>query len=128
MSELEARNLSKDDVVILAVGGNGADFFKKRGFNVAYEYRGVSDVPDFMEVRDIVRMVTSMYDNEVYDELVIAYQHFASRISNEIEMEQILPVDTTKLNADSNEMSAEYDMNPSPEKIWKRSCLNMPKA
>ncbi|GEA94775.1 ATP synthase (subunit gamma, component F1) [Weissella viridescens] len=117
MSELEARNLSKDDVVILAVGGNGADFFKKRGFNVAYEYRGVSDVPDFMEVRDIVRMVTSMYDNEVYDELVIAYQHFASRISNEIEMEQILPVDTTKLNADSNEMSAEYDMNPSPEKI-----------
>lgn len=117
MSELEARNLSKDDVVILAVGGNGADFFKKRGFNVAYEYRGVSDVPDLMEVRDIVRMVTSMYDNEVYDELVIAYQHFASRISNEIEMEQILPVDTTKLNADSNEMSAEYDMNPSPEKI-----------
>ena len=117
MSELEARNLSKDDVVILAVGGNGADFFKKRGFNVAYEYRGVSDVPDFMEVRDIVRMVTSMYDNEAYDELVIAYQHFASRISNEIEMEQILPVDTTKLNADSNEMSAEYDMNPSPEKI-----------
>lgn len=117
MSAFEERQLTKDDVVILAIGGNGADFFKKRGFNVAYEYRGVSDVPDFMEVRDIVKTVTAMYDNEVYDELELAYQHFASRISNEVQLEQILPIDTTNMATESGSLSAEYDMNPSADKV-----------
>ena len=51
----------KDDVVIIAVGGTGAEFFSKRGYNVAYEFRGVKDVPTFREVRPIVEAVVTMY-------------------------------------------------------------------
>lgn len=120
MADIQQRQLSKDQLVILAVGGNGADFFKKRGFNVAYEYRGVSDVPDFNEVREIVKMVTTMYDNEVFDELQVAYQHFVSRISNEVRVVKMLPVTTDKLmeeEAAGDKVLPEYDFEPSPEQV-----------
>ena len=119
MAEITRRQLTTDQVVILAVGGNGADFFKKRGFDVAYEYRGVSDVPTFDEVREIVQMATTMYDNEVFDELNVAYQHYVSRISNEVHLEKMLPVSTDDLveSKDETKFTADYEMEPSAEQI-----------
>ncbi len=79
-NEFIEANSGDDDYLILAVGGTGADFYKKRGANVAYEYRGVSDVPTFNEVREIVKTVTSMYDTGVFSELYVCYNHFVNRI------------------------------------------------
>jgi F-type H+-transporting ATPase subunit gamma len=118
MEIIAERGLTTDNVMILAVGGNGADFFKKRGYNVAYEYRGVSDVPTFDEVREIVKMVTSMYDNEVFDELTVTYNHYVSRISNEFRAEKMLPVQTEGLEeSDDSPYHAEYEMVPEPKEI-----------
>lgn len=119
MTQITKRQLTTDQVVILAVGGNGADFFKKRGFDVSYEYRGVSDVPTFNEVREIVTTVTTMYDNEVFDELMVGYQHYVSRISNEVHLEKMLPVSTDDLaeSRDDTKLTADYEMEPSSEQI-----------
>lgn len=118
MAVIEERHLTPDQVVILAVGGNASDFFKKRGFNVAYEYRGVSDVPTFNEVREIVKTVTTMYDNEVFDELTVAYQHFVSRIQNDLRLEKMLPVTTDDMEStEEGGLKADYEMDPSPEQI-----------
>ena len=118
MAIIEERQLTPDQVVILAVGGNAADFFKKRGYNVAYEYRGVSDVPTFNEVREIVKTVTTMYDNEVFDELTVAYQHFVSRIQNDLRLEKMLPVTTDDMEpTEEGGLKADYEMDPSPEQI-----------
>jgi F-type H+-transporting ATPase subunit gamma len=86
---------------------------------VAYEYREVPDVPVFNEVRDIVKMVTAMYNNEVFDELQVAYQHFVSRVSNEVTIEQFLPVNTEGMEATDPEsgIQPEYEFEPSPEQI-----------
>lgn len=118
MAVIEERQLTPDQVVILAVGGNASDFFKKRGFSVAYEYRGVSDVPTFNEVREIVKTVTTMYDNEVFDELTVAYQHFVSRIQNDLRLEKMLPVTTDDMEpTEEGGLKADYEMDPSPEQI-----------
>ena len=118
MAIIEERQLTPDQVVILAVGGNASDFFKKRGYNVAYEYRGVSDVPTFNEVREIVKTVTTMYDNEVFDELTVAYQHFVSRIQNDLRLEKMLPVTTDDMEpTEEGGLKADYEMDPSPEQI-----------
>lgn len=118
MAVIEERQLTPDQVVILAVGGNASDFFKKRGFNVAYEYRGVSDVPTFNEVREIVKTVTTMYDNEVFDELTVVYQHFVSRIQNDLRLEKMLPVTTDDMEStEEGGLKADYEMDPSPEQI-----------
>lgn len=117
MQEITDRQLTAENVVILAVGGNGADFFKKRGFEVTYEYRGVADIPTFDEAKDIVKTVTTMYDNEVFDELSVMYNHFISRITNEFRAEKMLPVQTEGLTVDETKVMPEYEIEPSPEAI-----------
>ena len=68
MSILEEDHQSPDDYVMIAIGGTGADFFKARGINLAYELRNLSDQPSFDEVRKIVNMATTMYQNEVFED------------------------------------------------------------
>ncbi len=77
---------------VLAVGGVGADFFKARNVSVAYEYRGISDVPTFNEVREIVKTAVSMYDNEVFDELYVCYNHHVNSLTSMFRVEKMLPI------------------------------------
>ncbi|CAH0417345.1 F0F1 ATP synthase subunit gamma [Periweissella fabaria] len=121
---LAKKNLTPANTEILAIGGVGADFFKKRGFNVTYEYRGVSDVPQFMEIREIVKAVTAMFASDVFDELTIAYNHFVNRISNEYRVMPMLPITETTLQNHAEQTGetdtlASYEMDPSPEAILK---------
>ena len=89
---IKATGHSAEDSVILAVGGTGADFYKGRDMNVVYEFRGVSDVPTFNEVREIVQTATSMYSNQVFDELYVCYNHFVNRITNRFHSIKMLPI------------------------------------
>lgn len=125
MDLLTEKNLTKDNTEILAIGGVGADFFKKRGFNVAYEYRGITDVPEFIEVKEIVKAIIAMFTNNVFDEIFIAYNHYVNRISNEFKIIPMLPITEKNLSSqaqvNSNEQvtSASYEMDPSPAEILK---------
>ncbi|WP_155285999.1 F0F1 ATP synthase subunit gamma [Lacticaseibacillus zhaodongensis] len=77
---------------IMAIGGVGSDFFKARNVNVAYEYRGVSDIPTFDEVREIVKTAVSMYRNEVFDELYVCYNHHVNSLTSTFRVEKMLPI------------------------------------
>ncbi|MEF3873201.1 F0F1 ATP synthase subunit gamma [Lacticaseibacillus rhamnosus] len=83
---------SPDDYVMMAIGGVGADFFKARGMNLAYEYRGVSDIPTFNEVREIVKTAVTMYDNGVFDELYVCYNHHVNTLTSAFRAEKMLPI------------------------------------
>lgn len=106
-----------DDAIILAVGSTGADFYKNRPQKVGYEYRGVSDVPTFNEVREIVTTVTKMYKDGEFDELYVCYNHFVNRLSNSFHVTKLLPIGGEELVNDGKHetITAEYETEPSPE-------------
>ncbi|KAF0424858.1 F0F1 ATP synthase subunit gamma [Pediococcus acidilactici] len=106
-----------DDAIILAVGSTGADFYKNRPQKVGYEYRGVSDVPTFNEVREIVTTVTKMYKDGEFDELYVCYNHFVNRLSNSFHVTKLLPIGGEELVKDGKHetITAEYETEPSPE-------------
>ncbi len=106
-----------DDAIILAVGSTGADFYKNRPQKVGYEYRGVSDVPTFNEVREIVTTVTKMYKDGEFDELYVCYNHFVNRLSNIFHVTKLLPIGGEELVNDGKHetITAEYETEPSPE-------------
>ncbi|XEO93200.1 F0F1 ATP synthase subunit gamma [Latilactobacillus sakei] len=103
---------SPDEYAILAVGGTGADFFKARGMNLTYEYRGVSDVPSFEEVKQIIKTAVAMYDNGVYDELYVCYNHHVNSLTSGFRAEKMLPITDLDVSevADQN---LEYITEPS---------------
>jgi F-type H+-transporting ATPase subunit gamma len=91
-SMLDVLKSDKHESTIMAIGGVGADFFKGRNVNVAYEYRGVSDTPTFNEVREIVKTAVSMYRNEVFDELYVCYNHHVNSLTSAFRVEKMLPI------------------------------------
>ncbi|WP_165003645.1 MULTISPECIES: F0F1 ATP synthase subunit gamma [unclassified Enterococcus] len=116
MSILEEDHQSPDDYVMIAIGGTGADFFKARGINLAYELRNLSDQPSFEEVRKIVNMATTMYQNEVFDELYVCYNHHINSLTSQFRVEKMLPIsDLDPEEATSFEQ--EYIFEPSKEEI-----------
>lgn len=120
MTKMIADEHKKDDeYVFMAIGSKGADFFKARGMNLAYEYRGVSDIPTFNEVRKIVKTVVQMYDNEVFDELYVCYNHHVNTLTSEFRAEKMLPINDLDVSeiADNN---IEYITDPSKDEVLDR--------
>ncbi|MBO0481609.1 F0F1 ATP synthase subunit gamma [Candidatus Enterococcus courvalinii] len=116
MSILEEDHQSSDEYVMIAIGGTGADFFKARGIDLAYELRNLSDQPSFDEVRKIVNMATTMYQNEVFDELYVCYNHHINSLTSQFRVEKMLPIsDLDPEEATSFEQ--EYIFEPSKEEI-----------
>ncbi|KRL00132.1 F0F1 ATP synthase subunit gamma [Liquorilactobacillus capillatus] len=112
-----------DDIVIIALGGTGADFFKKRGYKIAFEYRGITDIPKFRNTQQLVRKIVGMYDEEVYDELFVCYNHFVNTLTSEFRAEQMLPI--SAINIGDNDLAQKsdegyapaYEMEPSQDAI-----------
>ncbi|GAJ26057.1 ATP synthase gamma chain [Liquorilactobacillus sucicola DSM 21376 = JCM 15457] len=112
-----------DDTVIIALGGTGADFFKKRGYNVAFEYRGINDIPKFRDTQQLVKKIVGMYDDETYDELFVCYNHFVNTLTSEFRAEQMLPISAINIGDDDltqksdEEYAPVYEMEPSQDAI-----------
>lgn len=116
MSMLADDHESSDEYVMIAIGGTGADFFKARNIDLAYELRNLSDQPGFEEVRKIVTMATTMYQNEVFDELYVCYNHHINSLTSQFRVEKMLPI--TDLDPDeAQSYDQEYLFEPSKEAI-----------
>lgn len=116
MQMLQTDHKSADEYCILAVGGVGADFFKARGIDLAYEYRGVSDIPTFNEVRDIVKTAVTMFDSGVFDELYVCYNHHINSLNSAFRAEKMLPIS----DLDASEVSdskIDYLTEPSADAV-----------
>ncbi|CAK1234474.1 FoF1-type ATP synthase [Fructobacillus cardui] len=118
---MEKHNLTKENTVILAIGGNGADFYKQRGFSITLEHRGISDVPTFNEIRQLLKTVISLYEAEAFDSLHLVYNHFVNRLESEQRNTQLLPLtkdiledmdDSHEHVAADFEVQSAYDSEP----------------
>lgn len=116
MQMMRQDHKNSDEYVILAVGGVGADFFKARGENLAYEYRGVSDIPTFNEVREIVKTAVTMFDHQVFDELYVCYNHHVNSLTSAFRAEKMLPI--SDLDADEvADSKIDYLTDPNPDAV-----------
>lgn len=119
MQMLKDDHNQTDDYVIIALGGMGADFFKARGINVSYELRGLSDQPSFDEVRKIVNQSVSLYQQELFDELYVCYNHHINSLTSQVRVEKMLPIS----DIDENEATPyrkPFELEPDRETILEQ--------
>ncbi|WP_326717752.1 F0F1 ATP synthase subunit gamma [Vagococcus jeotgali] len=117
MLDILAKDKENDsNVVLMAIGRTGADFFKQRDYPVAYELRGLSDQPSYDEVRKIVNAALQMYNTEVFDELYVCYNHHINTLASSFRAEKMLPiVDLDAKEAETFEQ--DYILEPSEDAI-----------
>jgi len=110
---IQKRHKSNDEFAIIAIGRVARDFFVKRGMNVVLEIVGVSDQPNFTDIKDITSATVGMFSDETFDELYIYYNHYKSAISQEVTEKKLLPL--TDISTTHKLVS--YEFEPSAEEI-----------
>lgn len=108
-----------NDFEIIAIGGMGADFFKARGIDVAFELRGLEDQPSFEEVARIISKSVEMYKNELFDELYVCYNHHVNSLTSQVRMQQMLPITELDVNQ-ASEGGASFELEPNREAILEQ--------
>ena len=105
---------------MICIGGMGADFFKARGIQPLYELRGLADQPSFDEVRKIISKTVEMYQNELFDELYVCYNHHVNTLTSQMRVEQMLPIVDLDPNEADDSYSLTFEFETSREEILEQ--------
>lgn len=97
---LSQDHVSKDEVVILAIGAPIVKFCKQEGYTVAFEQQHLSDNPSFIEVAPIVKKAVELFKNEVFDALYVCFNHHINAMSMQFRADQILPITNLEIQED----------------------------
>lgn len=116
----EMRNKSKDDYAIFVIGRKGRDFFQRRGYPLVGETTGLSDTPTFADIKSIANQVVKLFQEGVYDEVILYYNEFINPITQVPRAQKLLPLEDVggkKPEKQPGEITAKYDYEPSADKV-----------
>ena len=105
---------------IICIGGMGADFFKARGIQPIYELRGLADQSSFHQVSKIISKTVEMYQNELFDELYVCYNHHVNTLTSQMRVEQMLPIVDLDPNEADDRYSLTFELETSREEILEQ--------
>ena len=102
--KIEETHKSKDEYITGAVGKQGYNYLKRKGYPLINEEPVfVRDDVQFVDIEPLAKQFIDLYLNKKIDKLVIIYNHYINSLSQEIRFEELLPlvkVDTEFKNID----------------------------
>lgn len=111
-SQLIAEYQAQDVKVRLrAVGRKGIDYFKFNNVELNDEIVGLSAAPDFKQAAEFISEVAESYVNGETDKIILVHNGYVNMITQEIREDQLLPVDTSKLELNTVSTS-ELEVEP----------------
>lgn len=98
---------------MIPVGRKGRDFFKRREMTFVEEYIGLtgSGRVEYSDAKEIASRVTKIFtEDETVDKVYLVFTEFKSVISQEVKVEQLLPIQRIEPNETeaANTAQAEY--------------------
>ncbi len=111
-SQLIAEYQAQDVKVRLrAVGRKGIDYFKFNNVELNDAIIGLSAAPDFKQAAEFISEVAESYVNGETDKIILVHNGYVNMITQEIREDQLLPVDTSKLELNTVSTS-ELEVEP----------------
>ena len=108
IAEYQAQNVK---VRLRAVGRKGIDYFKFNNIELNNEIIGLSAAPDFKQAAEFISEVAASYVNGETDKIILIHNGYVNMITQEIREDQVLPVDTSKLEL-STVSTSELEVEP----------------
>ena len=99
-------------VRLRAVGRKGIDYFKFNGIELSDEIIGLSAAPDFKTASEFISEIADAYVNGDTDKVIIIHNGYVNMITQELRVDQVLPVDSTSLELNmvsTSELEVEPD-------------------
>ena len=112
---IKERHQSNDEFAIVVMGRIGRDYFKRLGYPIVEEVLGVPDQPSFEDIQKFASRTIQMYVDGIFDELNLFYNHFISKISQEVTEKKLLPL----TDIDTGKATTNYEFEPDEDEILK---------
>jgi F-type H+-transporting ATPase subunit gamma len=90
--EVARLNLAKDDILVVAIGKRGADYFSGRGYDVREKIENKSDAVSEGEMEAVTRRVLDWHVRGEVGSVFVAYQNFISTFEQQPTLRQIVPI------------------------------------
>ena len=105
-------------VDFIAIGKKGADFLRKKGYNVIFDGSDLFDDLSFDRVATIASMIMGLFTDEEYDHVDMIYNRFKNAGTQILTEEQFLPIEVEDLASESASSSnVDYIFEPTKEYI-----------
>lgn len=108
---------SKDEYELLVIGRKGQAYLSRRNYPLAEVITGLSDSPTFSDVKPVASAAVSGFEAGKYDEVYVVYNLFVNALSQIPTVQQLLPLDPSKLGGASSGAKADYEYEPSAEEV-----------
>jgi F-type H+-transporting ATPase subunit gamma len=105
------------DVKLITVGKRGANFFRRRGYELVAEHSIPTVAQGLAEAQVIAREATQLFESGDVDVVYLTYTQFLSAMTQRTQMVQLLPVAPPEGSADSAAPAGEIIFEPSAEEI-----------
>lgn len=115
MNTIQSKHHSSDEYSVFVIGRKGRDFFKKRNIPVVQEVTGLSDSPQFSDIRTLARSAVTYFEEGAYDALYLVYNEFVNPLTQVPTLKQLLPL--AEMKSDDRAVTANYEYEPSPEGV-----------
>lgn len=107
-------------VDFIAIGKKGADFLRKKNYNVIFDGSELFDNLNFDRVADIANMIMKLFTDGEYDHVDVVYNAFKNAGTQILTEEQFLPIQVDDLAEESGTSSnVDYIFEPTKEYIVK---------
>ena len=110
------------DYALVLSGKKAAGYFSFRGYEVHAAYEGFSDQPNYSDAKTMAETVAELFENGEVQQVQLAYTRFLSMGSQEVAVEQFMPLEPTEIGADVVEDTdgGGYEFEPEPAEILGR--------
>ncbi|CAN5747072.1 F0F1 ATP synthase subunit gamma [soil metagenome] len=115
--EIMARRAEGVDYSLVLIGKKGQTYFKFRGYRIDAAFTGISDTPTYENAREVAEAVVEPFEHGDIDEVFLVYTRFLSVGSQRVVVRRFMPLQGVGTEDVSDELSADYEFEPSPGEI-----------
>lgn len=114
IDELKAKKIK---VRLRAVGKKGIEFFNFQGVELLETYVGASSSPTYEKAQKIIKDAIDDFTNGITDKVVLIHNGYKNMISQEIRVNDIVPIEPSKIAAVETKSLMEFEPEDNYTKI-----------
>ncbi len=111
------KDYNENNVDVICIGKKVSEYFSKRKFNVIEANNHITETLSFENTSPIAEKLMEMYTKGTYKTIEIIYNQFKNAATQQIVVEQFLPISTQIIESAIKKQETDYILEPSREVI-----------